>query len=163
MREFLGFERWDMESSFFLRWMYQKKRRKSFWKGKKFILPKKKNTKKFEEKHWFFSLVNYELPRAKEEYIQRIGRVNRFSKKRSVINFATTKETQELNDLEKYYCTEFKLLSDLSDFYWGFLLHICFKLCMMKKWKKEEKELSFVEKFWNLREADKKLKSQVIY
>lgn len=48
-------------------------------------------------------VINFDLPRDKEQYLHRIGRGGRYGKKGVAINFVTDQETQDLLDLERFY------------------------------------------------------------
>lgn len=50
-------------------------------------------------------VINYDLPSDKESYIHRIGRSGRYGKKGNAINFVLSKDSQAINDLEKFYNT----------------------------------------------------------
>jgi len=50
-------------------------------------------------------VINYDLPRNKENYLHRIGRSGRFGRKGLAINFVTADDVKELRDLEKFYDT----------------------------------------------------------
>jgi len=50
-------------------------------------------------------VINYDLPRNKENYLHRIGRSGRFGRKGLAINFVTTEDMRELKELERFYDT----------------------------------------------------------
>jgi translation initiation factor 4A len=50
-------------------------------------------------------VINYDLPRNKENYLHRIGRSGRFGRKGLAINFVTEDDIRELRELEKFYDT----------------------------------------------------------
>lgn len=50
-------------------------------------------------------VINYELPRRKENYIHRIGRAGRFGKKGTAINFVTPQDACQLKEVQDYYET----------------------------------------------------------
>lgn len=50
-------------------------------------------------------VINYDLPKSKENYLHRIGRSGRFGRKGLAINFVTNDDLRELRELEKYYDT----------------------------------------------------------
>ena len=50
-------------------------------------------------------VINYDLPTNRENYIHRIGRSARFSRKGSAINFICTGESRYLRDIEVFYNT----------------------------------------------------------
>jgi len=51
-------------------------------------------------------VINYDLPRDKENYIHRIGRSGRFGRKGCAINFVTDEEEEMLYGIEKFYQTK---------------------------------------------------------
>lgn len=51
-------------------------------------------------------VINYELPRDKEQYIHRIGRSGRFAQKGVAINFVTVEDMWKLADLEQHFSTQ---------------------------------------------------------
>jgi len=51
-------------------------------------------------------VINYELPKLKENYIHRIGRAGRFARKGCAINFVTKQDVQTLRDIETFYQTD---------------------------------------------------------
>lgn len=51
-------------------------------------------------------VINYDLPRNKENYLHRIGRSGRFGRKGIAINLITTRDETELKNLMIYYETE---------------------------------------------------------
>ncbi|KAL6074420.1 Eukaryotic initiation factor 4A-II [Balamuthia mandrillaris] len=51
-------------------------------------------------------VINYDLPRNKENYLHRIGRSGRFGRKGLAINFVTAEDMRELRELERYYDTQ---------------------------------------------------------
>lgn len=50
-------------------------------------------------------VINYDLPRFREQYVHRIGRSGRFGRKGVAINFVTQGEDETIRDLEKFYST----------------------------------------------------------
>jgi len=48
-------------------------------------------------------VINYDLPRDKENYIHRVGRCGRFGRKGIAINLITRDDVQFVRELEKYY------------------------------------------------------------
>jgi superfamily II DNA/RNA helicase len=50
-------------------------------------------------------VINYDLPRDRENYLHRIGRSGRFGRKGVAINFATDDDMRALQALENYYGT----------------------------------------------------------
>jgi len=51
-------------------------------------------------------VINFDLPRDKENYIHRIGRSGRFGRKGCAINFVTDYEEQKLCELQQFYQTK---------------------------------------------------------
>jgi len=50
-------------------------------------------------------VINYDLPRDRENYIHRIGRGGRFGRKGVAINFVTKEDERTIHDIEKFYNT----------------------------------------------------------
>lgn len=50
-------------------------------------------------------VINYDLPRNRENYIHRIGRSGRFGRKGVAINFVTAADLRTMRDIESYYHT----------------------------------------------------------
>jgi translation initiation factor 4A len=50
-------------------------------------------------------VINYDLPKSKENYIHRIGRSGRFGRKGVAINLVTNNDKENLQELEKFYST----------------------------------------------------------
>jgi translation initiation factor 4A len=68
--------------------------------------------------HQVSLVINYDLPKNKENYIHRIGRSGRFGRKGVAINFVTDEDTEVLKDLEKFYNTQIEPLPhDVSEIY----------------------------------------------
>jgi translation initiation factor 4A len=57
-------------------------------------------------------VINYDIPREgdRETYIHRIGRSGRFGRKGVAINFVTFYDSNQLQELEKYYSTQIEQL-----------------------------------------------------
>lgn len=51
-------------------------------------------------------VINFDLPRKKENYIHRIGRSGRFGRKGVAINFITPDDIKTLQELEEFYQTQ---------------------------------------------------------
>jgi len=51
-------------------------------------------------------VINYDLPRNRENYIHRIGRSGRFGRKGTAINFVTDEDEAALRDIEQFYNTK---------------------------------------------------------
>jgi translation initiation factor 4A len=51
-------------------------------------------------------VINYDLPKNRENYIHRIGRSGRFGRKGVAINFVTSEDTRTLREIEQFYNTE---------------------------------------------------------
>jgi len=52
-------------------------------------------------------VINYDLPRQRENYIHRIGRSGRYGRKGNAINFITDQDAHNLLELERFYSTTF--------------------------------------------------------
>lgn len=52
------------------------------------------------------SVINYDLPTNRENYIHCIGRGGRFGRKGVAINFVTTDDVRMLRDIEQFYNTQ---------------------------------------------------------
>jgi len=50
-------------------------------------------------------VINYDLPRQRENYIHRIGRSGRYGRKGNAINFITDQDAHNLLELERFYST----------------------------------------------------------
>ncbi|KAH3660466.1 hypothetical protein OGAPHI_007052 [Ogataea philodendri] len=48
-------------------------------------------------------VINYDLPREKENYVHRIGRSGRFGRKGVAINFVTNSDAEALSDIESFF------------------------------------------------------------
>jgi translation initiation factor 4A len=67
--------------------------------------------------HQISLVINYDLPSDKENYIHRIGRSGRYGKKGVSINFVTTKDVNDMREIEKYYNTIMEEMPiDISDY-----------------------------------------------
>lgn len=51
-------------------------------------------------------VINFDLPKCRENYIHRIGRSGRFGRKGVAINFVTTETERVLKDIEQHYHTQ---------------------------------------------------------
>eukprot|EP00695_Tsukubamonas_globosa_P003182 TRINITY_DN507_c0_g1_i1.p2 TRINITY_DN507_c0_g1~~TRINITY_DN507_c0_g1_i1.p2 ORF type:complete len:396 (+),score=221.26 TRINITY_DN507_c0_g1_i1:100-1287(+) len=51
-------------------------------------------------------VINFDLPKNRENYIHRIGRGGRFGRKGVAINFVSTEDFEELKELERFYNTK---------------------------------------------------------
>ena len=51
-------------------------------------------------------VINYDLPKDKENYIHRIGRGGRFGRKGVAINFVTGNDIAMLREIETFYNTQ---------------------------------------------------------
>lgn len=61
-------------------------------------------------------VINYELPRNKENYIHRIGRAGRYGKRGTAINFVLPKDAHFLKEIQDHYDTVIKEMpTDLSE------------------------------------------------
>jgi translation initiation factor 4A len=55
-------------------------------------------------------VINYDIPKEKENYIHRIGRSGRYGRKGVALNFATNYDIDKIKDIEKYYSTHIEVL-----------------------------------------------------
>ena len=55
-------------------------------------------------------VINYDIPKEKENYIHRIGRSGRYGRKGVALNFATNYDIDKLKEIEKYYSTHIEIL-----------------------------------------------------
>jgi translation initiation factor 4A len=61
-------------------------------------------------------VINYELPKSKENYIHRIGRAGRFGRRGTAINFVLPRDASYLKELQEYYETQIdEMPSDLNN------------------------------------------------
>eukprot|EP01013_Petalomonas_cantuscygni_P007406 TRINITY_DN1924_c0_g1_i2.p1 TRINITY_DN1924_c0_g1~~TRINITY_DN1924_c0_g1_i2.p1 ORF type:complete len:425 (-),score=131.69 TRINITY_DN1924_c0_g1_i2:162-1436(-) len=51
-------------------------------------------------------VINYDLPRDKEQYLHRIGRGGRYGRKGVAINFVTPEDVTEFREIEEFYSTK---------------------------------------------------------
>merc|ERR1712007_216131 len=51
-------------------------------------------------------VINYDLPKDRENYIHRIGRSGRFGRKGVAINFVTGDDVRQMRDIEQFYNTQ---------------------------------------------------------
>lgn len=58
------------------------------------------------------TVINYELPLQRENYIHRIGRSGRYGRKGVAINLIVEEEAKSLEDIETYYSTKINPLPD---------------------------------------------------
>jgi len=56
--------------------------------------------------HMVSLVINYDLPRAQEKYIHRIGRSGRFGRKGIAINLISSDDFDQMHALESYYSTK---------------------------------------------------------
>lgn len=63
-------------------------------------------------------VINYDLPKEKEQYIHRIGRSGRYGRKGVSINFVMSQQdARQLKDIENYYSTQIEEMPmDVSNF-----------------------------------------------
>jgi len=62
-------------------------------------------------------VMNFDLPKNKENYIHRIGRSGRFGRKGVAINLVTAADAAPLEELRKFYSTEIiELPEDFTEF-----------------------------------------------
>lgn len=57
-------------------------------------------------------VINYDLPKNKENYIHRIGRGGRFGRKGVAINFVTDEDVGAMREIEKFYSTQIEELPE---------------------------------------------------
>jgi len=57
-------------------------------------------------------VVNYDLPRDKENYIHRVGRCGRYGRKGFAINFLTPRDQGFKREIEAFYSTIIKPLPE---------------------------------------------------
>jgi len=63
-------------------------------------------------------VINYDLPRFREQYVHRIGRSGRFGRKGVAINFVTSGEDGIIRDLENFYSTSIsEMPMNVSNFF----------------------------------------------
>jgi len=63
-------------------------------------------------------VINYDLPRFREQYVHRIGRSGRFGRKGVAINFVTDGEDAVIRDIEKFYSTSIaEMPMNVSNFF----------------------------------------------
>jgi superfamily II DNA/RNA helicase len=51
-------------------------------------------------------VINYDIPKSKEEYLHRIGRSGRYGRKGIGINFVTAHDVRLMQDIEIFYSTQ---------------------------------------------------------
>jgi translation initiation factor 4A len=56
--------------------------------------------------HHVSLVINYDLPRHKENYLHRIGRSGRYGRKGVAINFVTRDDVRSMRELERFYNTQ---------------------------------------------------------
>jgi len=62
--------------------------------------------------HHVSLVINFDMPKHKENYLHRIGRSGRYGRKGVAINFVTKKDVQILQSLEKFYNTQIVEMPD---------------------------------------------------
>ncbi|ODV58679.1 eukaryotic initiation factor 4A [Ascoidea rubescens DSM 1968] len=63
-------------------------------------------------------VINYDLPKNKENYIHRIGRGGRFGRKGVAINFVTKEDIETMTEIEKFYSTQIvEMPSDVTEIF----------------------------------------------
>jgi translation initiation factor 4A len=55
-------------------------------------------------------VINYDMPKDRENYIHRIGRSGRFGRKGVAINFITGDDVRQMRDIEQFYNTQIEEL-----------------------------------------------------
>lgn len=83
---------------------------KSFKKGSTRVLVTTDLLARGIDVHQLSLVINYELPKKKENYIHRIGRSGRYGKKGVAINLITKYEKDMINELIKFYETTIDFL-----------------------------------------------------
>merc|ERR1712061_866404 len=64
----------------------------------------------------FSVAINYDLPGNVENYLIRIGRSGRFSRKGGAINFVTNNDMRSMRDIERHYHTRIEEMPmDIAD------------------------------------------------
>lgn len=58
------------------------------------------------------AVVNFDLPRDKENYIHRVGRCGRYGRKGFAVNLITPRDIHMLQEIEAYYSTEIRELPE---------------------------------------------------
>lgn len=62
-------------------------------------------------------IINYDLPKNRENYIHRIGRSGRFGRKGVAINFVLSSDISIIRELENFYCTTIEEMpEDISNY-----------------------------------------------
>ena len=59
-------------------------------------------------------VINYDIPREKENYIHRIGRSGRYGRKGIALNFITNYDNYLMTEIEKYYATQIEELPSID-------------------------------------------------
>lgn len=62
-------------------------------------------------------VINYDLPDEAENYVHRVGRTGRGTKKGQAISFCSTEEKEVLNEIQKYLHSEITVIPLNKDFY----------------------------------------------
>jgi translation initiation factor 4A len=57
-------------------------------------------------------VVNFDLPRDREEYLHRVGRVGRYGRKGVAINFVTQRDAGVMREIEEHYSLAVEALPD---------------------------------------------------
>lgn len=78
---------------------------KEFRNGKSRILLSTDLLARGIDVHHVSLVINYDLPKLRENYIHRIGRSGRYGRKGVAINFVTNVDMKDMKDLEKFYNT----------------------------------------------------------
>ena len=58
------------------------------------------------------TVINFDVPRCVHTYLHRIGRSGRWGRKGVGINFVTQRDIRALKDVEEYYGTQIKELTE---------------------------------------------------
>ena len=57
-------------------------------------------------------VINFDIPKCVHNYLHRIGRSGRWGRKGMGINFVTKNDIQIMKEIEQYYSTEIKELTN---------------------------------------------------
>jgi len=62
-------------------------------------------------------VINYDLPKNKETYLHKVGRVGRFGRKGVATSFVTKRDIRDLHELERYYDTRIDVMpQNIADY-----------------------------------------------
>ena len=60
------------------------------------------------------TVINFDIPKCVHNYLHRIGRSGRWGRKGIGINFITRKDVKKMKEIESFYSTEIKELTNES-------------------------------------------------